>query len=343
MILFLSKLFSVILVEIFFILFFSKFAKVIDLLDYPDSRKTHQGNIPLVGGLCVFLTLVFTFFLVETTFQLKIILISCFIILFVGLYDDKYKLGITERFFFQIIACLIVVGFGIRIHDIGQYNGFVIGFGGFGILLSFITIIAYTNAINFVDGLDGLASGLILNCLFSIIVFSYFDEKTNNIELLIFVFMIVGIFFIANFGIILPKIFLGDSGSTSLGFLISCLLVYYTLPENRYFHPILTLWCAPLPTFDLLTVFFRRAYNKINPFNPDRRHLHYLMLSRNYSGTYVTFFLILTSFLLSFFGFITYYFKGSAYSAAFFVFLFIIYLLYSLYMGKENNFQRTSH
>ena len=132
MILFFFKLLAVIIVEIFFILFFNKLAKVINLLDYPDSRKRHQGNIPLVGGLCIFLTFIFIFFLIETTFQLKIILISCFIILFVGLYDDKFKLGIIERFFFQIIACLIVVGFRVRIYDIGQYNGFIIGLGGLG-------------------------------------------------------------------------------------------------------------------------------------------------------------------------------------------------------------------
>ena len=105
------------------------------------------------------------------------------------------------------------------------------------------------------DGLDGLAAGFVLNCLFSIIVFSYFEQNSHNLELLILIFVTVSIFLLANFGLILPKILLGDSGSTSLGFLISCLLVYYTLPDNRYFHPVLALWCAPLPTFDFLTVF----------------------------------------------------------------------------------------
>ena len=335
MILFFSKLLAVIIVEIFFILFFNKLAKVFDLLDYPDSRKRHQGNIPLIGGICIFATLIFIYFIIRTTFQLKIILISCFIILVVGLYDDKFKLGITERFFFQIIACLIVVGFGVRIYDIGQFDGYIIGFGGFGILLSFITIIAYTNAINFVDGLDGLAAGFVLNCLFSIIIFSYFEENSNNLELLLLISATVSVFLLANFGLFLPKIFLGDSGSTSLGFLISCLLVYYTLPDNRYFHPVLALWCAPLPTFDFLTVFFRRAFKKINPFKPDRRHLHYLMLSKKYSGNYVSFFLVFTSFLLSFLGFFVYYIRDSVYSISFFVFMFFIYFLFSLYVGKK--------
>ncbi len=335
MILLFSKVLAVIFVETIFIVFFNKLAKVIDLLDYPDRRKRHQGNIPLVGGLCIFSTIIFIFFIIETSFQLKIILISCSIILLVGLYDDKFKLGITERFFFQIISCLIVVGFGVRIFDIGQFNGLIIAFGGFGILLSFITIIAYTNAINFVDGLDGLAAGFVLNCLFSIIVFSYFEQNSPNLELLILIFVTVSIFLLANFGLILPKIFLGDSGSTSLGFLISCLLVYYTLPDNRYFHPVLTLWCAPLPTFDFLTVFIRRAFMKINPFKPDRRHLHYLMLSKRYLGNYVSFFLVLTSFMFSFMGFFVYYIRDSLYSISFFVFVFFIYFLFSLYVDKK--------
>ena len=63
------------------------------------------------------------------------------------------------------------------------------------------------------------------------------------------------IFLIANFGIILPKIFLGDSGSMSLGFLVASLLIYYTHPDYRNFHPILTIWCVAIPTYDLLTVF----------------------------------------------------------------------------------------
>ena len=85
-----------------------------------------------------------------------------------------------------------------------------------------------------------IPSIFVLNCLFSIIIFSYFEENSKNLELLLLISATVSIFLLANFGLVLPKIFLGDSGSTSLGFLISCLLVYYTLPENRYFHP--TTW-----------------------------------------------------------------------------------------------------
>ena len=85
------------------------------------------------------------------------------------MYDDKFDLGIITRFFFQIIACLIIVGFGIRIFDLGDYLVTTIFLVGFGILFSFITMIGYINAINFSDGLDGLASGYVLNCLISII------------------------------------------------------------------------------------------------------------------------------------------------------------------------------
>ena len=126
--------------------------------------------------------------------------------------------------------------------------------------------------------IDGLASGYILHhCLISIILFSYLNEKTQNLEPLFFLIIVIIGFLLSNFAIFLPKTFLGDNGSTTLGFLISCYLIYFTLPENRHFHPVLVLWASPMPTFDFLAVFIKRIIVGRNPFKPDRRHMHYLL------------------------------------------------------------------
>ncbi len=318
---------------IIFIIFFTIIADNIGLIDKPTKRKIHLGNIPLIGGLSIYSSLLFFFLIIETNFHHKIIFLTSLIVFFVGLYDDKFDLGIITRFFFQIIACLIIVGFGIRIFDLGDYLGTTIFLGGFGILLSFITMIGYINAINFSDGLDGLASGYVLNCLISIIFFSIMNNSFQNLQPLFFLIFILIIFLFSNFGLFLPKSFLGDSGSTSLGFLISSYLIYFTMPENRHFHPVLALWAAPFPTFDFITVFIKRILLKINPFQPDRRHLHYLLINSLISNNLISLILVSGSIICSILGFMTFYFLGSTHSIIFFFFCLFIYFLISVYIN----------
>ncbi len=333
---FIMFLFFGVLLQSIFLIFYSKIAHKIGLIDIPDSRKRHIGNIPLVGGLSIYSCFFFFFLVINTTLLHKIIFLSSSLVFIVGLYDDKFKLGVSERFFFQMLACLIVIGFGIRIYDIGDYLNITVQLGGFGLLLSLITIIAYTNAINFSDGLDGLASGLILNCLMSIILFSFLNNNFTDLEPLIFLLFMIIIFLFANHGLFFNKVFLGDSGSTALGFLVSCYLVYFTLPDHRFFHPVLTLWAAPLPIFDLLNVFFLRLLNGKNPFRPDRMHLHFLLLNTNISKKIIPFFMISLSMILSLLGYMLFILLGSIHSIVFFIFLLFIFVLFSLYLNRIN-------
>ena len=323
--------------QILFIYFYSKIAFKINLIDFPTDRKLHKGEIPLVGGISIYSSLFLFFIFFDTNYFHKIIFISSLIIFVVSLYDDIFDIGITERIFFQTIACLIVVGFGIKIYDLGDYLNLTISLGGFGIVLSCITIIAYTNAINFSDGLDGLAAGYILNCLFSIILFSIFYQNYNDLKFLIFLSLLICIFLFSNLGVFLPKTFLGDNGSASLGFLVSCYLIYFTMPDNRHFHPVLALWAASFPTFDFLTVFIRRLLKKINPFKPDRRHLHYLLIKSKLENKYIPLILVSSSMISSVLGLVTLNYFGSINSLVFFFFCFIFYFLISVYVSRENN------
>ena len=266
----------------------------------------------------------------ETNSFHKIIFLSSFIVFFVSLYDDKFGLGITERLFFQIISCLVILGFGIRIFDVGDYLNTTVSLGGFGIVLTCLTIIGYMNAINFSDGLDGLASGYILNCLFSIILFSYMNSNYENLEPLMFLIIALIAFMISNHGLFIPKTFLGDCGSASMGFLISCYLIYFTIPDNRYFHPVLALWAAPMPTFDFLTVFTKRIIEGSNPFKPDRRHIHYLLISSNFPNKLIPITLVFVSALCSISGFFIFEMLGSIHTLIFFLFVFCIYFLISI-------------
>ena len=322
-------------INIIFLYFFSIFGKNINLVDIPNERKTHIGKIPLVGGVSIYATFFLFFLIVDTNNFHKIIFLSSLIVFFVSLYDDKIGLGITERIFFQIISCLVILGFGIRIFDIGEYLNTTISLGGFGIVLTCLTIIGYMNAINFSDGLDGLASGYILNCLFSIIIFSILNGNFLNLEPLIFLILALIGFMLSNHALLIPKTFLGDCGSASIGFLISCYLIYFTMPENRYFHPVLALWAAPMPTFDFLAVFTKRIIEKTNPFKPDRRHIHYLLINSNFPNKLIPITLVMISVLCSISGYLIFEFLGSFHSLIFFFFVFCIYLFISISISSS--------
>ena len=338
---FLQIIIFFILIEIILIYFYSKLSYQIGLVDIPDERKTHKGNIPLAGGITIYtcITLYFIFF--DTTYFDKIIFVSSFSIFVLGLYDDLFNLGVAERIFVQTLISLIIVGFGIRIFDLGSYSIIdetsqtLITLGGFGIILSVLCIIGYSNAINFSDGLDGLAGGYLINCFASIILYSYYFGKTDNLSLIYLLVILLFIFLIANFGLIIPKIFLGDSGSTGLGFLASCYLIYFTLPDNRHFHPILTLWAAPIPIFDFLSVFLYRIVNRKSPFHPDRNHLHHLLLKTLISPKLVSFILVLSSFSLSVIGLITFIYFGALSSMFLFFFVLIVFSL--IYISFKSN------
>ncbi len=334
-----------IIFEVILIYFYTKLSYKIGLVDIPDERKNHKGNIPLIGGLTIYTCITLYFIIFDTSYYDKIIFVSSFSIFILGLYDDLFNLGVAERIFFQTLISLIIIGFGIRIFDLGNYSilgntDTLMNLGGFGVILSVLCIIGYANAINFSDGLDGLAGGYLINCFISIIFYSYFFGNFENLNFLYLLVLLLIVFLIANFGFIIPKIFLGDSGSTSLGFLASCYLIYFTLPENRYFHPVLAVWAAPLPIFDFLSVFLYRVINKTSPFHPDRNHLHHLLLKALIPPKIVSLILVTSSFLLSFIGLITFIYFGALSSLFLFFFVLTVFsLIYILFKSNNNIFK----
>ena len=106
---------------------------------------------------CLFIQSFIFFLVFDTNFYHKLIYLISSLVLIVGLYDDKYNSGISIRIIFQFIACLILVGCDIKIYDLGLINNYTLSLGVFGILLTIVTMISYTNAINFSDGLDGIS------------------------------------------------------------------------------------------------------------------------------------------------------------------------------------------
>tara|TARA_B110000438_G_C15723655_1_gene610981 strand:- start:278 stop:1228 length:951 start_codon:yes stop_codon:yes gene_type:complete len=309
-----------------------------NLLDTPNYRKLHHGSVPLIGGLIIYSSMLFFYFSFDLTGWLKIIFLSSFIIVFFGFLDDKFQISVTIRILGQFIASFFVIFSGLYIVDIGNYiNSNNIELGYFGFIFTLLTIIGLTNAINFIDGIDGLCSSISLVSLISILLYSNLNGNPLIYQFILLLIICLIIFLLSNLRVFLPQIFLGDSGSMLLGFTIGWLLIYCTHPDVNLFHPVLTLWCVSLPTLDLLSVFTRRVLKKINPFQPDRRHIHHILISKGCSNNKTLLILVLISILNSLIGYYSYYLFGPLVSLILFIILFITYLGSTIYIGRINH------
>jgi len=323
-----------IFITLLFIIIFSKLATIINFVDIPNNRKIHQGKIPIVGGISIYLTLMFfILFFYSFSHVTKIIFFSSTVVLILGLVDDIYGARPILRILIQSLASLPIILFGLIINDLGFYN-----FNGeyffFAILFTVFCILILTNAYNFVDGIDGCCA---LNAIISILllIINIFNSTNNfNYNFLIILLSALIIFFIFNIGLVKnKKIFLGDSGSTFLGFLIAWSFIHAS--ENNLINPVLVIWCIALPCFDLLRiVIFRIRYKK--PIHiPDRNHFHHILL-RIFNNIYLTLFILTIIILfLYFLGFLTINYFGSKYSLLIYVISFLIFSVITNKLSKN--------
>ena len=329
MILILLIIFSSIFFMFFHYLLFY-IAPSINLIDFPNQRKLHDGNVPLIGGLSIFFSfIVLTPFLYLDSWT-KLIFYASFIVLILGSLDDSKQLGVIIRLIAQLIACSILLGGNLTIITLGEYSFFgILNLGIFSILITLISVIGLTNAINFMDGIDGLASFLVLNAFFSIYFFSIISNNyiTDNY---FFIFSyIIFLFFLININLFpFKKVFLGDAGSMMLGFVVAWILIYYSHPEISKIHPVMTLWCVTLPVFDLIrTVLYRIAIKK-NPFVADKYHIHHLLINYGYSQRKALILLMLVSVFSTFLGGFVYILFNPLITLLSFIICFFIYMFF---------------
>ena len=321
------------LFQILLIIFLNYFSPKIGIIDEPDSRKIHYGKIPLTGGIGIAFTILLSILLFDYSEDIKLIFYVSMILLIVGFIDDIFKIGIITRIIFQFIACSILLYFDMRIVNLGIIEDSKTDLYFFAIFLTFLTVIAFTNAINFIDGLDGLAIGNIILCLLSIIIFSFFNDQNVNLNMFLTLFLVSLIFLMSNFKVVLPKSFLGNSGSMFFGFFLSYIIIYYTLPNNRNFHPILTIWCAPYVVFEFIGIFICRVLFRKNPFKADRRHMHYKLNKFIKNQNLITLIILFSSFILSIIGLLLFTNFGIMISCIIYL---LLLLLYSFFLYKLN-------
>ena len=278
------------------------------LFDLPDERKVHTSPIPRLGGVTffpviVFVTSVLSLMLaqygVTTTVFFSTHIISEFLGLMAGLTllyvvgvgDDLVGVRYSRKFLVQIIAALLIPASGLYVNNF--YGLFGIGELPFfvGIPFTLLLTVFVTNAINLIDGIDGLASGLSM-VAFAMFGFTFAIEGLWMYSLLSFVCVGVLVpFFCYNvYGNIEKqhKIFMGDTGSLTLGFILSVMAIKYSMFNGEADHsvdgaPLMTAFSMLLvPCLDVLRVVVGRIRRKAHPFKPDRTHLHHKFLAMGF-------------------------------------------------------------
>jgi UDP-GlcNAc:undecaprenyl-phosphate/decaprenyl-phosphate GlcNAc-1-phosphate transferase len=267
-----------------------KFAIYIGATDKPNNRKVHQKIMPRLGGLAIFIGVIVGYFTGGLNdAPLTGITIGAIIIVLLGIIDDKYELKAKYKLAGQLVAALIVAKTGLQIDllnipFIGEFDiDPVVAFP-----LTVFWIVAITNAINLIDGLDGLAAGISAIVISTIAIMAGIN---GNVMILTLSLVVLGAtlgFLFYNFHP--AKIFMGDTGALFLGYsisIISLLGVYKSVTLFSFVIPVIILG---VPVFDTTFAILRRLANKKPISSPDKGHLHHRLLSLGLShrGTVLT-------------------------------------------------------
>jgi len=274
-------------------LFVRRWALKRELVDYPAPRKIHDKPIPRLGGIAVFLSffLVVLGYLIFASGKLSFVtekvlwidknlfgvLVGAFILVGAGIYDDIKGLKPFTKFIFQFVAAGFVAGFGIRIWWFSNPFGSQIVLGAWSPVFVVLWIVLLTNVVNWLDGLDGLATGV--SAIAAIVLFflslqPFVNQPATALLCIILAASTLG-FLPFNFNP--AKIFLGDSGAMFLGYMLA---IFAIISGGKVATAFLVLG---IPIFDAIWVILRRLWGKKAPWIADKRHLHHRFLEAGFS------------------------------------------------------------
>lgn len=263
-------------------------AKKLGWVDKPGAKKIHHTPIPTMGGICVFLTYWALYFIgIPPENQLPdvgALFVSSGIILLTGIIDDKIELKPWQKMVGILFAANIFYFFTSTRLD--HFTVALLGrveFAQFGYLAMMLWIAAITNAVNLMDGLDGLATGTSIISLFTMGLVSYFFMDTTNVAVVIMIFLLVGVlmgFLPHNFHP--ARVFLGDTGALLIGFLIATLSLN-GLKQATFISLLVPVAILGVPLTDTIAAIIRRKLKRQAISKKDWGHLHHRLLRLGFS------------------------------------------------------------
>ncbi len=251
-----------------------KHAYLWGLIDIPNERSTHVAHTARGAGIGFFTAValivpIFYFDLVVSNIWTAM---AIFLIFTLGVRDDHHDTSPHTKFFVIILSIVLLWFDDILINDIGTFFGMELSFGWMALPFTLFAVSGFTNALNLIDGIDGLAATISI-----IILSAFFAVGYQNEDLFM---MVLSSAFIASLLAFLlynwypASIFMGDSGSLTLGFVISILAI----KSLAYLPAISVLFIAAIPILDTLVVMIRRKRNGRTIFSSDSCHVHHIFL-----------------------------------------------------------------
>ena len=256
---------------------------IIGAIDVPtDERRMHYKPTPTIGGIAIFASFAVTSLVFTKQYdrELFAILAGGVLLVVLGVFDDRKPIKAWIKFTAQIGVAGIAVALGVRIDYITIF-GAHIDFGVFAIPITILWIVALTNAINLLDGLDGLACGISAIISVSLLMVMLIQ---GDLPSAILTAVLAG----ACLGF-LPynsnpaKIFMGDTGALFLGYALSVISIQGMFKLHTVLSFVVPLSLFALPLLDTTAAFFRRLLHKESPFKPDRKHLHHKLVDLGFT------------------------------------------------------------
>lgn len=260
----------------------------VDLLDVPGGRKQHARSAPLVGGMAVFAGIVVA--LIYPRYQADVhlaLLAGIALLIIVGVIDDFLDLKAMVKLCAQLTTAVVMIFFaGNTIEHLGNLFGMgTVTLGFFSAFFTVLCTVGMINAMNMSDGLDGLAGGLALIALFFFYLLACATNQAGMAH-----FISVSSAALAGFLVFNVRgpwrqrasVFLGDSGSTMLGFVLVWVAIALTQGEGSTVTPITVVWILAIPLLDMITMVIRRVRLGRNPFAADREHIHHILIAAGY-------------------------------------------------------------
>jgi UDP-GlcNAc:undecaprenyl-phosphate GlcNAc-1-phosphate transferase len=268
--------FLITLINLYLIFKFSEISLFKLNIDYPDSsRRIHTKPVALAGGLIIilniFLLLIYLFFFKKDTIELSFFL-GCLMIFTLGFLDDKYKLSYNNKFVFLslIFSISFFLDKNLRVDQLYiESIDKTVNINNFSFFFTIFCFLLLSNALNMFDG---------INCqciIFSILLFSYLLNLQNQLLIIYLILVLIFTLYLNSKNLI----FLGNSGSYLLSYIISHQIIYFY--NSKFIRSVEEIFILLMvPGVDMLRIFFQRLGNKKNPFKPDKIHLHHLLLDR---------------------------------------------------------------
>lgn len=309
-------------------------AAKIGLLDLPGGRKTHISATPLVGGLGIFVgVLLISLALPALLAEFASLLTLSALVLFIGTIDDIKDLKPAVRMTGHTLVALSMAV--VAENQISSF-GNILYFGSIEMELLAIPVTVFAtvgviNAVNMSDGVDGLSGGFMVVSFGSVGVMALAGGNFGIASFVSLLLCSILAFLTLNFRRPWKRkalIYLGDAGSTMLGFMLAWLLIEASQGTQPLFAPVYALWFLAIPLFDTVNLLFKRPIRGESPFRPGTDHLHHALLSRGFSNGEVVFILLTLSFLFALAGMLGIYYEASqSFMFQLFISLFVVYFL----------------